>query len=106
MAAAASRYTYTLYIYIRVFYIYICTRDALGKVRSPARSDPKLRSSRIRVWREGRASAGRIYGDHRHPKGSLASGGHVYFSLSHSARNPPPSPPSTLQNTTTLYYIL
>lgn len=27
----------------------------------------------------------RIYGDHRHPKGSLASGGHVYSSLSHSA---------------------
>lgn len=45
-----------------------------------------------RMWRwqaGGRASAGRIYGDHRHPKGSLASGGHVYFSLSHSTRTPP-----------------
>lgn len=33
----------------------------------------------------GGRSVGRIYGDHRHPKGSLASVGHVYFSLSHSS---------------------
>jgi len=51
----------------------------------------------------GRASAGRIYGDHRHPKGSLASGGHVYFSLSHSTRTPPPHTTALLGAVRSLY---
>lgn len=54
-----------------------------------------------RYGRGGLGTAGRSYlcGDHVHPKGSLASGGHVYFSLSCRSTPthgfPPAIPPSS-----------
>lgn len=91
---------------MKCIFIYIlCTRNAGGKVRSPARSDPKL-CSVLECGGGGRTSAGRIYGDHRHPKGSLASGGHVYFSLSHSTRTLPPHTTALHGAVRSLYNII
>jgi len=74
--------------------------------RPPARTRNFAVYSILECGGGGRASAGRIYGDHRHPKGSLASGGHVYFSLSHSTRTPPPHTTALHGAVRSLYNII